>query len=110
MDNPFELLLERLTAIEATLSEMKNQSPKMAIDSYQWFDLVQLQTYLPDKPAKPTVYEWVRKRLIPYHKKGKKLSFLKSEIDEWLKEGRRKTVKEIGDDASSYLVKNSKIR
>ncbi|MDR1342763.1 MAG: helix-turn-helix domain-containing protein [Prevotellaceae bacterium] len=30
-------------------------------------------------------------RSIPYHKKGKKLMFLKSEIDNWLKEGRRKT-------------------
>ncbi|MDR1583704.1 MAG: helix-turn-helix domain-containing protein [Prevotellaceae bacterium] len=32
-------------------------------------------------PAKPTVYAWIGQRSIPCHKKGKKLMFLKSEID-----------------------------
>ena len=33
--------------------------------------------YLPDRPAKQTVYGWVFQKKIPYHKKGKKLQFLK---------------------------------
>ena len=71
----------------------------------QWFDLNELINYLPDKPAKATVYFWVSSGLIPNHKGGKKLRFLKSEIDAWLKEGRRKTQKEIAADAEVYLKK-----
>jgi tmRNA-binding protein len=37
--------------------------------------------------CKLKVYAWIGQRSIPYHKKGKKLMFLKSEIDSWLKEG-----------------------
>jgi len=52
--------------------------------SDQWMNLDQLIEYLPQHPAKPTVYAWVGSKLIPYHKGefgGKKLYFLKSEID-----------------------------
>lgn len=78
----------------------------------EWFNLEQICIYLPDKPAKATVYGWVSKRLIPYHKKGKSLSFLKSEIDKWLKEGLRVTAnqmaKEIAEETDSFLAKKGK--
>lgn len=61
----------------------------------QWFNLIQLCAYLPDKPAKATVYGWVNKKTIPYHKKAKALSFLKSEIDAWLKQALHKTTADI---------------
>lgn len=57
-------------------------------DSDRWFDLSELCEYLPDKPAKATVYGWVHTSIIPYHKGQKKLRFLKSEIDAWLMAGR----------------------
>lgn len=52
--------------------------------SNRWFNLEELCEYLPDRPAKQTVYGWIGQRIIPFHKKGKKLQFLKSEIDQWL--------------------------
>lgn len=110
MGNPFELLDERLKSIEAILLDLQSQSKVPASNSDQWFDLTELQNYLPDKPAKPTVYEWVGKRIIPYHRRGKKLYFLKSEIDTWLKDGKRKTAKEISDDANAYLIKTNKTK
>jgi hypothetical protein len=103
MSNPFELLDERLKTIELLLLELRNQPNTVVLDSDQWFDLIQLQNYLPDKPAKPTVYEWVGKRLIPYHRRGKKLYFLKAEIDSWLKDGRRKTAKELSEEANEVM-------
>jgi predicted DNA-binding transcriptional regulator AlpA len=54
-------------------------------------DLNELCNYLPDKPAKATVYGWIHASLIPCHKGQKKLRFRKSEIDTWLLEGRKKT-------------------
>lgn len=69
----------------------------------QWLNIDELCEYLPEKPAKPTIYTRVGKRSIPYHKQGKKLYFLKSEIDEWLKAGRKKTVSEIQSEAINSL-------
>lgn len=50
----------------------------------KWLSICDLIDYLPDKTARATIYGWVSQGLIPYHKYGKKLTFLKSEIDEWL--------------------------
>jgi len=69
----------------------------------RWFDLNELCQYHPDKPSKPTVYGWVHSGLIPVHKGGKKLRFLKSEIDNWLKQGRRKTLAETASEADQYV-------
>ncbi|MEI6747804.1 MAG: helix-turn-helix domain-containing protein, partial [Bacteroidota bacterium] len=80
-------LLEKVSNIEMQLQKSSGQQP--ITDT--WFDLSELYQYLPDKPAKPTVYAYVQRRTIPFHKKGKKLFFLKSEIDLYLKSGRRTT-------------------
>ncbi len=69
----------------------------------RWFDLNELCIYHPDKPSKPTVYGWVNAGTIPVHKGGKKLRFLKSEIDNWLKQGRKKTLAETAIEAENYL-------
>ncbi len=78
----------------------------------RWFDLSELCDYLPDKAKKPTIYGWVHSGVIPVHKRGKKLYFLKSEIDLWLKEGRKKTYVETAAEADNYLkrkgVKNGR--
>lgn len=78
------------------------------IETDQWFDLAELCNYLPDKPAKATVYGWVHARLIPCHKGQKKLRFLKSEIDAWLKRGRKKTNAEAASEAEAYLQSKKK--
>lgn len=61
----------------------------------EWLNLEQLRDYLPSKPSAPTVYRWVSERTIPHHKKGKHLSFRKSEIDAWITTGRKATRQEI---------------
>lgn len=66
------------------LEELIRSSADTKPDQNVWFNLVELCDYLPDRPAKQTVYSWVNQKKIPYHKKGKKLQFLKCEIDEWL--------------------------
>lgn len=73
-----------------------------------WFNLQELCKYLPDRPARQTVYGWIGQRIIPYHKKGKKLQFLKSEIDAWLKTDKRKTTTELQAEAIQFV--NSKKR
>lgn len=86
------------TLLEARLSISSNIK-----DANTWLNLQQLRDYHPDHPAPTTIYSWVRKGTIPYYKKGKKLSFKKSEIDTWLSEGRQKTDAEYETDAINYI-------
>ncbi len=110
MNNPFELLDARLSSIENLLLDLKhstgNHSPNQNTDT--WFDLNELCQYLPDKPKKQTVYGWINQRLIPFHKTTKKLQFLKSEIDNWIKSGRKQTIAEIKTEVEQSLTRKKK--
>jgi len=93
-------LIDKVEQIETLL----NVKQKAQQEADHWLNLTDLCSYHPDRPAKPTVYTWICQRSIPYHKKGKKLMFLKSEIDSWLKEGRRKTAAEIQAEAEQFVI------
>lgn len=60
----------------------------------EYLNIDQLREYLPQKPAKQTVYQWVHFKQIPYHKRGKSVLFKRSEIDSWISETRRTTLAE----------------
>ena len=53
----------------------------------------------------PTIYSKVSRREIPSNKNGNRLYFLKSELMDWIKQGRRMTIDEIDEEASNYLIK-----
>jgi hypothetical protein len=95
MNNPFEVINERLGNIETLLLDIKH-TPKLPssqqhAETKDWFNLTELCNYLPDKPAKATVYGWLHANIIPCNKGQKKLRLQKFEIDNWLKQGRKKT-------------------
>ena len=96
----FVLLTSEVSEIKRLLLEKSNEQPA---ETDCWFDLTELCNYHPDKPSKPTVYGWVHSGLIPVHKGTKKLRFLKSEIDNWIKQGRKKTLAETAIEADQYL-------
>lgn len=77
-----------------------------------WFDIGTLCDYLPQRPAKQTVYEWCSKRKIPFHKaggiRGKHNVFLKSEIDEWLSKSNIKSEENIVDEAIKFTKNENK--
>jgi excisionase family DNA binding protein len=101
----FTHLTNEVSEIKRLLLEKSNEQPT---ETDRWFDLKELCIYHPDKPSKPTVYGWVNAGTIPVHKGGKKLRFLKSEIDNWLLQGRKKTLAEIASEAKAYLSNNKK--
>lgn len=102
----FTHLTNEVSEIKRLLLEKSNEQPH-EID--RWFDLIELCNYHPDKPSKPTVYGWVNAGIVPAHKGGKKLRFLKSEIDIWLRQGKKKTVAETASEADNYLKKKGGI-
>jgi excisionase family DNA binding protein len=90
-------LLNKVDNIERLLNE-KTREPEP--DPDQWFNLDEFCEYHPDKPAKATVYQWVHEERVPYHKGGKKLRFLKSEIDAWLQDNKIipfRTIQEVSN-------------
>ncbi|WP_233897705.1 helix-turn-helix domain-containing protein [Tenacibaculum piscium] len=58
------------------------------------------------KKTVPTIYGYCQRNEIPYSKNGNRLIFWKSEIIEWLKKDKIKTLQEIESDAKTYLNKN----
>ena len=86
---------ERVTA--SILQAVRNEQP---INQDCWLNLDQLVEYDPEKRTKATFYGYIHRRSIPFHKRGKRLTFLQSEINEWLKQGRKLTISEIAENAS----------
>ncbi|MBK7965973.1 MAG: helix-turn-helix domain-containing protein [Bacteroidetes bacterium] len=95
--------------IQNAVRKVISETPKaiQPTDTDHWLDLTELCNYHPDKPSKPTVYGWVNAGTIPVHKGCKKLRFLKSEIDDFLRQGRKRTRAEIESNAHTYLAKKN---
>ena len=95
------LLLNKVTAIEERLERLDGEAQP---EQDRWFNLEEFCDYHPDKPSKATGYGWVADKKVPFHKgNSKKLRFLKSEIDAWLKQGRAKTLAEATAEADAYI-------
>jgi predicted DNA-binding transcriptional regulator AlpA len=104
----FDQLPHAMGILIAEVQELKSkllQKEKVTISKDRWLNINELQEYLPDHPAKATIYGWVSARLIPYHKGGKKLRFLASEIDQYLMSGKQITVSELKSEAANALKK-----
>ncbi|TYB80336.1 helix-turn-helix domain-containing protein [Bizionia saleffrena] len=57
----------------------------------------------------PTLYGYVQRNEIPYHKKGNRLYFFKSEIiEDWIKTGKQKTLNELKAETDKYLSNKNK--
>lgn len=113
MELTFEQLPKAVTQLQKTLNNverllLEKSNEHLQQEPDRWFDLNELVEYDPEKRTKPTWYGYVHRMEIPFHKRGKKLTFLKSEIDNWLKQGRRKTASEIDAEAEMFLSDNKK--
>ncbi len=79
---PYELEMLIEKCVKKVLAELKELKQEETPD--RWMNLNELCEYMPDRPSKATVYGWVNSSNIPVYKGGKKLRFLKSEIDKWM--------------------------
>ena len=92
-----EKKVDLLVGLLQDLNNSKGNGPD------EWMDVEGLMAYHPDKPARKTIYDWVTLRRVPYHKDGKRLRFLRSEIDAWLAGGYHKTEDEMQEAAVDYV-------
>ena len=88
----FENLPEAITEIHSKVDRLLSQIKvnSMPDEADRLLTIQEFIDYLPEHPAKQTVYGWVNLRLVPYEKYGKRLYFRKSSIDNWLLKGRQK--------------------
>ncbi|MCB0739109.1 MAG: helix-turn-helix domain-containing protein [Bacteroidetes bacterium] len=83
-------VFNKLNELQRTVSETtKTPEPD------KWLTIDELVQYDPEKRAKQTFYGLVSRGLIPYHKRGKRLTFLKSEIDQWLRSASRVSIADV---------------
>ena len=94
-------MMDKLNELTSKVDSINNQSVPPQTD--QWMNLKELCEYLPNHPAEQTVYGWTSCHQIPFHKRGKRIMFLKSEIDTWLHDGKIKSQKELEAEAALFL-------
>ncbi|MDJ1503527.1 helix-turn-helix domain-containing protein [Xanthocytophaga agilis] len=109
MFNPFEDIQLRLVRLEALLLELQsitiNPSP-ISDKQLGGIDLAVQITGL----AKSTVYNLVSEGRLPHMKRGKKLYFSRTELENWIADGKQKTLQELEAEVEQHLTKQGKRR
>jgi len=103
MENPFEIIIEKLNGIEKRMHSIEIKLNGLENSNYL-MDTKQVSEYL--KLAVPTIYDKVHKREIPHHKIASKLYFDKKEIDNWILKAKILTKIEINMLAEDYINNN----
>ena len=109
-------ILERIYEAVLRIENRLDQTDKLIKDLHQdkplsgsdWLTLEEFCSYHPERPAKSTVYSWVHNSEVPFHKKGKRLLFLKSEIQIWLLSGRKSAAEKALENIDVLLTNKSK--
>ena len=102
MDNPFDIILQRLDRIEQAIQNLNIGEPKAPVN--ELLDVEQVASYL--KVTKSAIYKLTSTSEIPHYKNGKRLYFKKSDIDEWIFSKRIKTNDDIEKEAMEYIKRN----
>ena len=102
----FEKLPEAVADLREQISEIKTilEQTRSPIKD-NWMDLNELIEYDPEKRSKPTFYGYTRdaESGFPFHKRGKRILVLKSEFDEWLRNGKIKSKSDLLDEVDDTL-------
>lgn len=107
MENPFELIIDKLNNIENLLKTvMKNDNGTVTITEV--LNLNQAAEYV--SLSKSAIYKKTSERNIPHFKQGKRLYFKRSELDSWLTELKISTHAEIEKEAADYIIRKGKFR
>jgi hypothetical protein len=105
MSNPFEEIEARLTNIENLLIDLKHNPREASPPSEyeEFFTIPEAALFL--KVSIPTIYGITSKKLIPFMRRSQRIYFLKTDLVNYLKEGRNKSVSEISEQRDEYLSK-----
>ncbi len=111
MENPFEVIIQRLDKIERLIYELKKPNTITTNNenySTEILNMNQAVDYL--TLTKSAIYKFTSGRGIPHFKRGKKIYFKKSELDEWLTKNRISTNEELEQEAMNYISKRRRTK
>ena len=108
MNNPFEVIETRLSNIENLILDIKHQpvNTELIKQPEQLLTIQEAAEFLTLSVA--TMYSKVSKNEIPFMKQRKRLYFSRTELLEYVKQGRSKSNAEIEQEAEMYLSNNKK--
>jgi len=108
MNNPFEVIEARLSSIENLILDLKHKPTKVepTNQTEQLLTIQEAADFL--SLTVPTMYSKVSKGELPVMKRGKRLYFSRTELMEYIKEGRKKSNAEIEQEAKAYLLNTKK--
>lgn len=110
MENPFEIIIDKLNNIETILMKLQsvNTLTELGISTEnEIMNIEQLSKYI--HLSKSTIYSHTANRKIPFYKSAKRVYFKKSEIDAWLTKNKISTVDEIEEKAINYIIRKGKV-
>ena len=87
----FEQLPQAVQAIDIKLDQILDNISKPSVQPDMRFNVAGVANYL--DLSVPTIYRYVKDRVIPCSKRAGRLIFFKSQIDQWLAEGSLKREK-----------------
>jgi excisionase family DNA binding protein len=102
MENPFEIILERLNSIEKAILYLSTNGSLAHINDPM--DVKDLSAYL--KMSASAIYKFTSQGTIPHYKNGKRLFFKREEINEWIFNNKIKTLEDIDREANEYIRKH----
>ena len=94
-----KILSAKIDALNRKISASVGNSK----DDDQRMDVNEAQKYIPGHPAVQTIYGWTFNNMIPYHKVGKRIYFVKSELDAWLSKEQHKSQEDLREEAEEYV-------
>jgi predicted DNA-binding transcriptional regulator AlpA len=103
MNNPFELINNRLQNIERLLSDIKHETPSTTSQKKELLSIKEAGAFLNLSIA--TIYSKVSRRELPCLKQNNRLYFIESELMDFLKAGRKQTYSEIAEATLNGLKK-----
>ncbi len=92
--NFFETLEAKVDALASDVRALKGRTNEKPVDEIGGVDLAMKVTGL----ARRSIYKATHFRTIPHRRVGGRLYFRRSELEQWIDAGRRKTVTETARD------------
>jgi excisionase family DNA binding protein len=102
MENPFELIMNKLTEIEKLIKQKNG----ITVGTEEILNLEMASAYV--GISKSSIYKYTSTKEIPHFKRGKRLFFKKVELDDWLTTHKVISRDEIDKMATEYILKNKR--
>jgi excisionase family DNA binding protein len=93
-------LFEKVERIETLMARLEPKEP----DENEILNIEEAAEFL--KVSVGALYTKVSRQEIPYNKPGKRLYFNRTDLKEWIRQGKRKTLIEIRQDAEVQPYRN----